>query len=106
MKLSRRETMQLSATALAAWSLAKLNAAQAAGQPAPAQPDSLVNRPLRNIAELPLRPDGSAVEYPPEQAGAIEGVLWKTASTPDIEFDYRKLKISLDARGTATLAGT
>jgi DMSO/TMAO reductase YedYZ molybdopterin-dependent catalytic subunit len=105
MNLSRRETMQLSVTAAAALSLAKIAPARAAA-PAPPQPDALVSRPLRDIAELPLMADGSAVEYPPEQAGSIEGVLWKSAGTPDIEFDYRKMKIRLDARGTATFGGT
>ena len=52
-------------------------------------------------------PDGSAVEYTPQEAGTITGVLWRTKNqTPDIEFDYRKMKIKLDARGTAKLSGT
>jgi len=52
-------------------------------------------------------PDGSAVEYMPQEAGTITGVLWRTKNqTPDIEFDYRKMKIKLDARGTAKLSGT
>ena len=34
-------------------------------------------------------------------------MLWRTKNqTPDIEFDYRKMKIKLDARGTARLSGT
>jgi DMSO/TMAO reductase YedYZ molybdopterin-dependent catalytic subunit len=108
MNLSRRETMQLSASALAALSVAALkpDAAAAQGAAAP-QPDKLVDTPLRNIQPLPLKPDGSAVEYTPQQAGAITGVLWKTKNqTPDIEFDYRKMKIKVDSRGTAKLAGT
>jgi DMSO/TMAO reductase YedYZ molybdopterin-dependent catalytic subunit len=36
----------------------------------------------------------------------LEGVFWKTKDTPDIEFDYNKMKINVDARGTANLAGT
>ena len=42
----------------------------------------------------------------PQEAGPITGVLWKSKSTPDIEFDYRKMKIKVDARGTAKLSGT
>jgi len=104
MNLSRRETMQLSATALAGLSLAR--ASSAAAQNAPA-PDGLVDTQLRNAAPLPLNPDGSAVEYPPQQAGTITGVLWRTKNqTPDIEFDVRKMKVKLDARGTAKLSGT
>jgi len=110
MKYSRRETLELSATALAALSIgASAGAAPAAAQgaQAPAPPDALVDTPLRNIADLPLRPDGSAVEYSEAQAGAIEGrPFWKTSGTPDIEFDYRKMKIRVDARGTARRSGT
>ena len=62
---------------------------------------------LRTIADLPLRPDGSAVEYTPADVGTIVGrPFWKTNGTPDIEFDYRKMKVKIDARGTARLAGT
>ena len=52
--------------------------------------------------------DGSAAEYPPQQAGTIAGVLWKTKNreTPDIEFDVRKMKVKLDGRGTTKLGGT
>jgi len=110
MKMSRRETMQFSATALAGLSLAGLKpeatAAQGPPQAAP-QPDGLVDTKLRQISTLPLKPDGSAVEYTPQEAGAITGVLWRTKNqTPDIEFDYRKMKIKVDARGTAKLSGT
>jgi DMSO/TMAO reductase YedYZ molybdopterin-dependent catalytic subunit len=104
MKISRRETMQLSATALAGLSLARLSSAAAQNAP---PPGGLVDTPLRNAAPLPLNPDGSAVEYTPQQVGTIAGVLWRTKNqTPDIEFDVRKMKVKLDARGTAKLSGT
>jgi DMSO/TMAO reductase YedYZ molybdopterin-dependent catalytic subunit len=109
MKLSRRETMQFSASALAGLSLAALKTSELAAQtpPPPPQPDRLVDTNLRNIASLPLKPDGSAPEYTPQEAGTITGVLWRTKNqTPDGEFDYRKMKIKLDARGTAKLSGT
>src|SRR5437660_3557437 len=102
MKISRRESIQLSAGALASFSA--LGISQAAAQTAPA---GLAETPLRNISSLPLKPDGSAPEYTPQEAGTITGVLWRTKNqTPDIEFDYRKMKIKLDARGTAKLSGT
>src|SRR5437870_5680624 len=102
MKISRRESMQLSAGALASFS--GLAVSQAAAQTAPA---GLAETPLRNISSLPLKPDGSAPEYTPQEAGTITGVLWRTKNqTPDIEFDYRKIRIKLDARGTAKLSGT
>src|SRR6516165_6833211 len=105
MKISRRETMQLSATALAGLSLARLSSAAAENA---APPTGLVDTQLRNAPPLPLNPDGSAVEYPPQQAGTIAGVLWKTKNreTPDIEFDVRKMKVKFDGRGTTKLGGT
>src|SRR5262245_5492680 len=111
MNYSRRDTLELSAAALAALSVgaaARPTPAAAQGKAAPApQPDALVQTQLRNIANLPLKPDGSAVEYTPAEVGTIEGrPFWKTSGTPDIEFDYRKMKIKVDARGTANLAGT
>jgi len=105
MKISRRETMQLSATALAGLSLAGLSSAAAQNA---APPAGLVDTQLRNAPPLPLNPDGSAVEYPSQQAGTIAGMLWKTKNreTPDIEFDVRKMKVKLDGRGTTKLGGT
>ena len=106
-KLSRRESMQISAGAVAAISLAAIRPTPAAAQPAPAaQPDSLVDTKLRTIASLPLNPDGSAPEHSEADIKMLEGVFWKTKGTPDIEFDYNKMKIKVDARGTANLAGT
>jgi DMSO/TMAO reductase YedYZ molybdopterin-dependent catalytic subunit len=78
-------------------------AAQGAAQPLP---DTLAEARLRTIAPLPLQVDGSAVEYSQAETGPIDGVLWKTKDTPDIEFDYRKMKIKVDGRGTAKLSGT
>ena len=107
MKMSRREAMQFSATALAGLSLGAIKSSELAAQTAPPQPDGLVDTKLREVAVLPLKPDGSAVEYTPNDAGTISGVLWRTKNqTPDIEFDYRKMKIKVDARGTAKLSGT
>jgi DMSO/TMAO reductase YedYZ molybdopterin-dependent catalytic subunit len=105
MTISRRETVQLSAAALAALSLAALKTSEVAAQTP--EPDRLVDTRLRTVAALPLNADGSAVEHAPQDAGAITGVLWRTKNqTPDIEFDPRKMKIKLDTRGTAKLSGT
>src|ERR1700719_139839 len=101
-KISRREAMQLSTSALAGLSWGVLAPGEAAAQAAPPQPDGLVDTKLRDAAKLPLMPDGSAVEYTPQEAGTITGVLWRTKNqTPDIEFDYRKMKIKFEAQGTA-----
>jgi DMSO/TMAO reductase YedYZ molybdopterin-dependent catalytic subunit len=107
MKMSRRKAMQLSTSALAGLSLGALAPGEAAAQATAPQPGELVDTKLRDASRLPLMPDGSAVEYMPQEAGTITGVLWRTKNqTPDIEFDYRKMKIKLDARGTAKLSGT
>src|SRR5215468_12597890 len=104
MKMSRRESMRISAGALAGLSLAGLRMSEATAQ---TSPGGLLDTELRKISRLPLNPDGSAPEYTPQEAGTITGVLWRTKNqTPDVEFDYRKMKIKLDARGTAKLSGT
>jgi len=110
MDLSRRKTLELSATALAALSVGAAvgaSSARAQGAAPAAQGNTLAPAQLRSIAELPLRPDGSAVEFTPADVGTIMGrPFWKTQGTPDIEFDYRKMKVKVDGRGTSTLAGT
>jgi DMSO/TMAO reductase YedYZ molybdopterin-dependent catalytic subunit len=107
MSISRRETMQFSAAALAGLSVEMLKPSGLTAQTLQPQAGDLVETKLRDIAQLPLNQDGSAVEYASTEVGTISGVLWRTKNqTPDIEFDYRKLKIKLDARGTAKLSGT
>ncbi len=104
MRMSRRESMQLSAAALAGLSLAGLGPEELAAQAA--QPGGLVDANLRQISTLPLNPDGSAVEYAPQEAGAITGVLWRTKNqTPAGEYDASKMKIKIDGRGTSKLTG-
>jgi len=107
MNISRRETMQLSASALAGLSLAALKSEEVAAQAQQPQPQGLVDTTLRGVAMLPLNPDGSAVEYAPQEAGTITGVLWRTKNqTPEIEFDFRKMKVKIDGRGSTKLSGT
>jgi len=111
MKLSRRQAMCVSGTTLAGLSLGLkpeelLAQAQQAPQPVP---DKLVEAPLRNIAPLPLLPDGSAPEHTAQEAGTIsEPYLWRytKGQPPEIEFDYRKIKIKVDSRGLARETGT
>jgi DMSO/TMAO reductase YedYZ molybdopterin-dependent catalytic subunit len=105
MTMSRRETVQFSAAALAGLSLAALKASEAVAQ-AP-QSDRLVDTQLRTVAPLPLNPDGSAIEHAASEAGTLTGVLWRTKNqTPEIEFNPQKMKVKIDARGTAKLSGT
>jgi DMSO/TMAO reductase YedYZ molybdopterin-dependent catalytic subunit len=106
MILSRREVVQSSATAVAALSIAAIRVSPGAAQTSAAQPDRLVETPLRKIAPLPLNADGSAVEHSEAEIGKLDGVLWKGRGTPDIEFDFQKMKVKVDSRGTASLSGT
>jgi DMSO/TMAO reductase YedYZ molybdopterin-dependent catalytic subunit len=106
MELSRREIIQSSATVVAGLSLANRITSAAAQAAAPAQPDALVDTPLRRISPLPLNRDGSAVEHSEAEIGKLDGVLWKTKGTPDIEFDFQKARVRVDSRGAAKLSGT
>lgn len=112
MNISRRDAIRISGATLAGLSVGTVTPdemlAQAQQQQQP-WPDQLEERPGRQIAELPLNPDGSAPEYSPNQAGTIsEPTMWRytKGQTPQIEFDYRKMKIKVDPRGLARLTGT
>lgn len=108
MKFSRREVVQSTATAIAALSIAAIRVSPGEAQQATtaAQPDNLAETPLRKISPLPLNPDGSAIEHSEAEIGKLDGVLWKGRGTPDIEFDFQRMKVKVDARGTANLSGT
>jgi DMSO/TMAO reductase YedYZ molybdopterin-dependent catalytic subunit len=116
MAISRRDAIVLSSSTLAGLSLGKLSRLEAqtpATQAAPQEPwpDALVERPLRQgfPAPLPLNADGSAPEHPESAAGPItDPLMWRTPNrqAPEIDFDFRNLKIKVDTRGLAKLAGT
>jgi DMSO/TMAO reductase YedYZ molybdopterin-dependent catalytic subunit len=125
-RITRREAIEYSCLAAAGLSVAALKpeqllaqaptlVAQAQGQaPAQAQaqqpwPDTLVERPVRNIAPLPLNADGSAPEHPASAAGAIsDPSLWRYNKNepPQIDYDFRNLRVKLDSRGHAKKMGT
>lgn len=111
MKLSRRQAIRVSCTTLAGLSLARrpteLHARPQQSTQAP--PDALVDTAVRNIAPLPLLPDGSAPEHSSAEAGPIsEPTLWRYTGgePPAIDFDYRNLKVKVDGRRTAKRTGT
>lgn len=113
MTISRRQALQVSGTTLAGMSLGlrpeSLLAQTPAAQTPQPVPDKLVDSTLRNIPPLPLLPDGSAPEHAASEAGTItEPYMWRytSAKAPEIEYDYRKLKIKVDARGMAKHSGT
>jgi|TARA_B110000196_G_scaffold280251_1_gene260316 DMSO/TMAO reductase YedYZ molybdopterin-dependent catalytic subunit len=110
MKLSRREAIRVSGTAVAGLSMGVSRSNDIVAQTVRQQewPDHLVEGDLRQRADLPLNPDGSAPEYPPEAADEITGTIWRytQGKPPEIEYDYRKMAIRLDSRGLARLGGT
>jgi hypothetical protein len=86
MKLSRREAIRVSGTAVAGLSMGVSRSNDIVAQTVRQQewPDHLVEGDLRQRADLPLNPDGSAPEYPPEAADEITDwvepcalVIWK-----------------------------
>jgi DMSO/TMAO reductase YedYZ molybdopterin-dependent catalytic subunit len=118
MNISRRKLISASGTALAGLSLveiiktdglmAQTNRDRGGQQDVP---DTLVEQEMRQgfPVDLPLNPDGSAVEYAPSQAGPIEGPLkWQTPDrqNPDINPDFRDLRVSIDTRGMSRRSGT
>ena len=114
MTISRREAIRVSGSTFAVLSLGALTSENTLAQPAAPQvpwPELLVERPMREgfPAALPLNPDGSAPEYPATAAGPItDPVMWRTAdrTTPQGEYDYKKLSVKVDTRGLAKLSGT
>src|SRR6059036_3459997 len=117
MKITRREAIEYSCLTVAGFSLAGLKPEEGlalAQGPSPTQaqepwPDTLVERPIRNIAPLPLNPDGSAPGHGPGEAGTIsEPSLWRYNNNqpPQIDYDYRNLRIKVDSRGHARKMGT
>ncbi len=112
--ISRREAIRISGSALAGLSLGALQGqsvqTQAAQQSAD-WPDQLVQRPMREgfPAPLPLNADGSAPEHQPSESGPIsDPLMWRTPDrqAPQMEYDYRKMKVKVDTRGLGRLAGT
>ena len=105
MEMSRRENIRFSATAVASLSFRAIGILGPTGLIAQPLSEGLSETPLPSMPALPLRHDGSALEYGSAEAGAISGVIWRTKSTPDMEVDYRKMRIRLATYGTAKLSG-
>ena len=114
MTISRRKALSISGAALAGLSVGGLRPAHLRATRTAAQddwPDALVERPLREgfPAPLPLNADGSAPEHPESAAGPIsDPLMWRSEGrrTPEIDFDYRTMRIKVDTRGLATRTGT
>ena len=113
MKLSRRDAIKVSGSAVAGLSMGVVDPENVFSQTAPEQewPDQLVEGDLRVRAELPLNSDGSAPEHPDSAAGELVGTIWRFSSDrrqppADIDYDYNNLQIKLDSRGLAKMSGT
>ena len=74
MKISRRQAMRVSGTTLAGLSIGlRPETLMARAQQAqPPVPDKLADTVVRNIAPLPLLPDGSAPEHAASEVGTID----------------------------------
>ena len=110
MAISRRKALRVSGATLAGLSLglSRELLAQAPAGAAPI-PETLVEARVRTSASLSLNPDGSAPEHPASAAGPItEPYMWRytKGQAPQMDYDYRRLKIKVDARGVATRSGT
>ena len=60
-------------------------------------------------APLPLNTDGSAPEHQPSEAGPIsDPLMWRTPDrqAPQMEYDFKKMRVKVDTRGLGKLAGT
>jgi DMSO/TMAO reductase YedYZ molybdopterin-dependent catalytic subunit len=116
MSLTRRDAIKISGSTLAGFSVSGLTPDDLVPQAAPAAqefPTTLVEANVRDWADLPLNPDGSAPEHPESAAGPIEGrLMWRAGPgreagvTPPGEYDYTKMRIRVDTRSNARLRGT
>ena len=118
MTISRRKLMSASGAALAGLTVAavikpeSLKAQTTGGRGGQQDvPDMLVDQEIRQgfPVDLPLNPDGSAVEYASSEAGPIEGPLkWQTADrqNPDINPNFSDLRVTINTRGLSRKSGT
>ena len=109
MKLTRRDAIKVSGTAVAGLSMGVVKPDRVLAQEAQEFPDRLVEGEIRTRADLPLNADGSAPEHPPGSAGPIDGVIYRYtggggAPTPTV--DYRTAHIRIAASRLSRLHGT
>ena len=108
MKLSRRDAIKVSGTAVAGLSMGVVRPGRMLAQDAQEFPDQLVEGEIRQRSDLPLNADGSAPEHSPGMAGSIDGVIYRFTGgeAPDIDLDYRTASIRINSARLARLSGT
>ncbi len=115
MNISRRHALSVSGTVLTGLSLGMTperllaEAARQTPQAAPPVPDHLADATVREMPVLPLKKDGSVQEYSAKDITPItDPVRWRNVKgdAPDIEHDYRKLKVKVTGGGITRRAGT
>lgn len=108
MKLTRRDAIKVSGTAVAGLSMGVVKPDRVLAQEAQEFPDRLVEGEIRTRADLPLNADGSAPEHPPGSAGPIDGVIYRYTGgeAPDTDLDYRTASIRIAASRLSRLHGT
>ena len=107
--MTRREAIEVSCMTLAGMAAVGFGPQAAKAQAQQEWPDNLSERELRNIAPLPLNADGSAPEHSEAEAGEIsEPSLWRFNKNqpPQVDYDYRNMRIKVDTRGHAEKFGT
>ena len=108
MKLTRRDAIKVSGTAVAGLSMGVVKPDRVLAQEAQEFPDRLVEAEIRTRADLPLNADGSAPEHAPGSAGPIDGVIYRYTGgeAPDTDLDYRTASIRIAASRLSRLHGT
>ena len=115
MSITRRDASQISGSAVAGLSLTGLTPDVLVPQAAPAQefPATLVEATVRDWADLPLNPDGTAPTHPETAKGPITGrLMWRAGEgraqgvTPPGLATPAQMKIRVDPRTNARLRGT
>ena len=112
MKISRRQALRASGTALTGLSIGLtqqqlLARGAAVTRQAPA-PDGLVDAQVRSVSDLGLLSDGSAPEHPLSAREDITSAIWRYTGgdPPPIDFDYRNLRVQISGGRTASREGT
>ncbi|MDP6581348.1 MAG: molybdopterin-dependent oxidoreductase [Vicinamibacterales bacterium] len=110
MKISRRQAIRASGTALTGLTLGLTQQRLLARPGLATQPQQLEDAEYRDISDLGLLPDGSAPEHPLSAREDISSVIYRFGqprnTPPDIDYDYRNLSVTINGGGTTSRTGT
>ena len=110
MKISRRQAIRASGTAITGLTLGLTQQRLLARPGLATQPQQLEDAEYRDISDLGLLPDGSAPEHPLSAREDISSVIYRFGqprnTPPDIDYDYRNLSVTINGGGTTSRTGT